>query len=214
MALLNEEVREQVTEALSGLESAVRLVGFTKPEDCPYCSIIVELMEEVASCSDQVSVEIYDFTQDAAQVAEFNIDKAPAIAIVGAEDYGLRFFGVPAQHEFGTLIHGIQAVGHGHAHLDDETLSYLSTLDQEVNLRVFVTPGCPHCPGAATLAFDMALASPHVYAEIVEAGEFQELSNQFNVMGVPLSVVNERERVEGRAPADMIVDAIEAALTA
>jgi len=42
--------------------------------------------------------------------------------------------------------------------------------------------------------------------------EFQDLSMQFNVMGVPLNVVNDTERVEGAAPHQMIVDAIRKAL--
>lgn len=212
MALLNDEIRGQVSELLAELNDAVRMVVFTKPEDCMYCDVIVELVTEVASCSERVAVEVYDITQNAEKAAEYQIDKAPAIAFVGKEDYGLRFFGIPAQHEFTTLIHGIQAAGHGHVHLDEATEAFLATLDKPVDIQVFVTPTCPYCPGSATLAYDLAMASPLVRAEVVEASEFQELSEEFNVMGVPLSVINNEARVEGRAPAPMIIDAIKSVL--
>ena len=40
------------------------------------------------------------------------------------------------------------------------------------------------------LAHQMALESPFVQAEMVEATEFPELSMQFNVSGVPQTTIN------------------------
>lgn len=213
MALLNDEIREQVRTMLDDLPNKVRLVVFTKPEEeCPYCPVIVDLVNEVAGTSDQVSAEIYDLSTDGARAAEYAIDKAPAIAIVGAKDYGMRFFGIPSNYEFSTLLHGIQVAGRGTGDLlDDETKAYLATLDKPVHYQVFVTPTCPYCPGAAVLAFDMAVESDKVRAEVVEASEFQEMAEAYEVMGVPLNVINGTQRVEGRAPVGMIVEAIKAA---
>ena len=214
MALLNDEIRGQVRELLDGMPTVVRLVFFKMPEaDCEYCAIIEELITELASVTDKLAVETYRLDEHAEQAAAYGIDKAPALAIVGAKDYGLRFFGVPANYEFSTLIHGIQAAGHGApAQLDEATMSYLASLDAPVHYQVFVTPTCPYCPGAAVLAYDMAVASDWVRAEVIEATEFPELSDHYGVMGVPLNVINETGRVEGRAPQNMIVDAIKATL--
>jgi predicted DsbA family dithiol-disulfide isomerase len=60
---------------------------------------------------------------------------------------------------------------------------------------------------------DMAVENQLINAEIVEASEFPDLANQFNVMGVPLNVVNGTERVEGAAPPQMIIDAIRKVLS-
>jgi len=212
MALLNDEIRQQVQDMLADLPNKVSLAVFTKADDCQYCPIIVDLVNEVADTSEHVSVEVYDFDADTEKVAEYKVDKAPVIAIVGAEDYGLRFFGIPSNYEFSTLLHGIQVAGRGNSsQLDDETKAYLASLDKPVHYQVFVTPTCPYCPGAATLAFDMAVESSHVRGEVIEASEFQELASKYEVMGVPLNVINDTQRVEGRAPAQMIVDAIKGA---
>jgi alkyl hydroperoxide reductase subunit AhpF len=85
-------------------------------------------------------------------------------------------------------------------------------LEKPVHYQVFVTPTCPYCPGAATLAYDMAVESENIHSEVVEASEFQALSSEYDVMGVPLSVINDTERVEGRAPAEMIVEAMKKAV--
>ena len=57
----------------------------------------------------------------------------------------------------------------------------------------------------------MAVQSDKVRAGVVEAAEFQELAEAYEVMGVPLNVINGPQRVEGRAPVGMIVEAIKAA---
>ncbi len=214
MELLNQEIRQEVGKMLQEMVAPVKLVVFTTPDRCEYCTEIVQLAEEVASLTDRLSVEVYDFTQDAAKVAEYQIDKAPALAIVGAKDYGIRYFGLAAGYEFSTLLSGILAASHGYSDLDPETKQYLSTLVQPVDIQVFVTTSCPYCPRSAVVAYAMAVESDLVRAEVIEAGEFSDLAEQFQVMGVPLNVINGRQRVEGAAPPQMVVDAIKAALAA
>lgn len=46
----------------------------------------------------------------------------------------------------------------------------------------------------------MALASPQIIADMVDAGEFPELSNKYRVYGVPKSMVNGTLEVTGAVP--------------
>ncbi|HPC25705.1 MAG TPA: thioredoxin family protein, partial [Fervidobacterium sp.] len=104
---------------------------------------------------------------------------------------GVRFYGVPSGHEFGTLIQDIVLFGkNAKPQLSQETIEQLSKLDKPVKISVFVTPTCPYCPKAALTAHNMALASDKVTAEVVEAGEFFDLSDQFGVSSVPHIAIN------------------------
>jgi thioredoxin-related protein len=63
------------------------------------------------------------------------------------------------------------------------------------------------------LAHRMALASPMVTADAVEATEFPELSGKYRVSGVPHTVINEGAgHMIGAAPEDMLVEEIKKAL--
>jgi glutaredoxin-like protein len=208
MALLNDEIVQNVKQMLGDIPQDVKLAVFTDDEHCDYCKEIVQLVNEVAATSDKVSVEQYEIHRDAAQAQTLGLKRAPVIAILGKEDYGLRFYGIPSGYEFSTLLHSIQKVSQGKSDLDDQTKYYLAGLDKPVNFQVFVTPTCPHCPQAAALAMEMAIESKLVNADVVEASEFPNLSNHYNVMGVPLSVINDAERIEGAAPPKMLLDAI------
>lgn len=209
MAMLKKDIQAQVQKEFARLDAPVKLVVFTQSFECQYCTETRELIEEVAELAPQLSVEIYDLVTDKALAEEYSIDKIPAVALVrGGEverDYGIRFYGIPSGYEFSTLIQDIVMVSSGDSGLSEQTKAQLAKLEEPVHLQVFVTPTCPYCPPAVHLAHQLAMASDKVKADMVEAIEFPHLSNKYDVMGVPRTVINETEFLEGAAPEAMLM---------
>ena len=213
MAILNDDIQNQVREALAELDAPVKLVVFTQGEggalECAMCAETRGLIEEVAALSAKISVEIRDFVADSEVAETYGIDKIPAVAIVregdAPADYGVRLFGIPSGYEFGTLIEDIRLVSSGDPALSDATLAELATLSSPVTIQVFVTPTCPYCPRAVLLAHRLAMASELVTASMVEATEFPQLSNRYQVYGVPRTVINDVIHVEGAVPESMLI---------
>ncbi|MFO7740948.1 MAG: thioredoxin family protein [Anaerolineae bacterium] len=214
MSLLNAEIKEQVKQQLGDLVGPVRLVMFTQDFECQYCAETRQLVEEVAELSEQITAEIYDFVADEAKAKELGVDKIPAIAVLGEEDYGIRFYGIPSGYEFTSLLEAIQTAATGEPDLGEETLDALVKLSEPVHIQVFVTPTCPYCPQAVVLGHHMAVASPMVRADMVEAQEFPHLITKYQVMGVPRTVINESTHLEGAAPEPMVLEKLQAALAA
>lgn len=208
MAILNDDIKNQVREVFSDLDAPVKLVVFTQGEggalECGMCAETRGLVEEVAALSDQISVEVRDFVKDAEVAETYGIDKIPAIAVVreGEEpaDFGIRLFGIPSGYEFGTLIEDIRMASSGDPELTEKTLDQLAQLSGPVNIQVFVTPTCPYCPRAVLLAHRLAMASEYVTASMVEATEFPQLANLYQVYGVPRTVINDVIHIEGAVP--------------
>jgi Glutaredoxin-like domain protein len=184
MPLLNDEIRQEVSKILADLPGPVRLVMFTQEFECEYCTETRQLVEEVAELSDRITAEIYDFQADRAKAEELGIDKIPAIAVIGAQDYGVRFYGIPSGYEFASFLHAIQSVAAGKPELSDATLRVVAGIQKPVHIQVFVTPTCPYCPQAVMLAHQLAIASPLIRADMVEAMEFPHLAVKYQVMGV------------------------------
>jgi len=206
MPLLDGETKEQVKRELADLAGPVQLVVFTQEFECEYCAETRQLVEEIARLSDQLTAEVYDFVTDGEKAEELGIDKVPAIAIIGAEDYSVRFYGIPAGYEFTSLLQAIHTVATGKPELSEETMEALAKVAEPINMQVFVTPTCPYCPQAVILAHQMAIASPIVHADMVEAMEFPHLATKYQVMGVPRTVINETVHIEGAAPEPMVLD--------
>jgi len=214
MPLLNDEIRQEVSKILANLPGPVRLVMFTQEFECEYCAETRQLVEEIAELSDRITAEIYDFQADRAKAEELGIDKIPAIAVIGAQDYGVRFYGIPSGYEFASFLHAIQSVAAGKPELSDATLRVVAGIQKPVHIQVFVTPTCPYCPQAVMLAHQLAIASPLIRADMVEAMEFPQLAVRYQVMGVPRTVINETVHIEGAAPESHVVAKLQEALKA
>jgi glutaredoxin-like protein len=216
MSLLNDSVRQQVRDEFAKLTNPVKLVMFTQEMECQYCSETRELVEEVAALSDKLSVEVYNQVSDKEIAEQYDIDKIPAVAIVAdgedAKDYGIRLYGIPSGYEFSTLIADVIMVSSRESGLDASTKQYLQKLESPLHLQVFVTPTCPYCPPAVRLAHMMAMESDMVVGDMVEATEFPHLSQKYQVMGVPRTVINENTFMEGAAPEAMLMKKVKEAL--
>jgi predicted DsbA family dithiol-disulfide isomerase len=60
----------------------------------------------------------------------------------------------------------------------------------------------------ARAAFQIALVSPKVRAEVIEINEFPELAQRYSVRAVPLTVINDRFAIPGMVEERVLVDQI------
>jgi len=207
MPLLNEKLRKDVRKVLGTLPAPVTLTLFIK-QDCPTCRDLVQLVQEMSEVDPQIRARVLDFAQEPAEALSLGIEDAPAIAVTGPRDHGIRFYGTPGGFEFASFLDAIRAVSHGESGLPAELKERLAGLGKPVRIRVFVTPTCPYCPQAVETANHIAMAADGVKAEMVETMEFAELSGRFNVRGVPRIVINDDDAYEGAIPAQRFVDAV------
>ncbi len=126
--------------ALTNVAAPVRLVFFTQTFGCETCLPARQVVDRVASLSDQISVEEVNLVLDTDQVEAYGIQRAPAIAVVGEADTGIRFYGVPDGHELVSLVESILLVASGDSGLSDESQALIAAVDQPIDIQVFVTP--------------------------------------------------------------------------
>lgn len=218
--LLDDEIKKQVKEVFQDLKNPVEIAFFgDSNEDCEYCEQTRDLLVEIAALREEMlTLKEYDLGADKELAAKYRVDKAPGIVLLGHQDgnpvdFGIRFAGIPAGHEFTSLINDLLIVSSGDSGLTAETREALAKLDKPVHLQVFVTPSCPYCPQAVVLAHKMAFESPHIEAEMVESMEFAELAAQYNVSGVPHTVINHgKGEVIGAVPENHLLEKIMEAL--
>jgi glutaredoxin-like protein len=209
MGLIPDDKKELLkNDFKEKLVDPVKIVMFTQEIECRFCSDTRQLVQDIATLSDKVTVEVYDFMADGAKAKEYGIDKIPALAIVGAKDYGVRIYGIPYGYELQTLIEAIVNVskGRGKTDLSDKTKQILSEVKAPVHIQVFVTLTCPHCPAAAAVAHELAIESDMVKADVIETSEFPDLAMKYNVIGVPKIVINEKVEFVGAFNEDIFAE--------
>ena len=219
VTLLNENIQSQVQEAFQAIQEPVHILFFGTQAECQFCADTLQLVNELTDLSTHIELSTFDVDEDAAVAQNYNVELVPGLVIAGEDedglvDYGIRYGGIPSGHEFSSLIQDILLVSGRDSGLNESTRDFLAGLTEPVLLQVFVTPTCPYCPQAVITAHRMALESPWVSAEMVEATEFPELSNKYSIMGVPDTVINHGDgKIVGAVPEGRLMIEIKNTLT-
>lgn len=211
MTFLNDEIKKQLEEIFEPMKREVTIALFATKELCESCEDTKSFMTEMAGINEKLKLEVYDLQEDAEMAEKLQVKRAPVIVLLGegGQDYGIQFNGIPGGHEINSFISSVMEVSGAGEELPQVFADRIAKIDKPVDIKVFVTLGCPHCPGAVSKAHKLALENPNVRAQMIEAQTFSELSDQYQVSGVPKIVINDKEELVGNQPLEMFLDAIE-----
>ena len=209
MPLLSEQDQQTVRGHLADITHRVTILFFTQTIGAPETTLIArQIIDEVAALHDLITVEEVNLVLDRDRAAQYGIDQIPALVLLrDGEDTRMRFLGAPAGYEFMSLVEAIVLAGTSDSGLTPQSRDLIAAnVESPIDVLVFVTPTCPHCPRAVTLAHRMAVESPLIRATCVEATEFMDLSRSYRVTGVPKTVVAGTDaEILGALPEDAFV---------
>lgn len=212
MPLLSDQDRQTVRAHLAVVTQPVTLLFFTQTIGAPETVMMTkQVLDEVVSLNEQLQLEEVNLILDKDRAAQYAIDRVPAVVLLrNGEDTRIRFLGAPAGYEFTSLIEAVILAGTGESGLSEESRTIIAArATSPIDIKVFVTPTCPHCPRAVTLAHRMAVEHANITATCVEASEFIDLARTYRVTGVPKTVVEGTDiEILGAIPEGDFVNAV------
>ena len=147
MSLLPDDKKELLKNDLKEkMVDPVKIIMFTQEIECRFCSDTRKLAQEMATLSDKITSEVYDFMVDGAKAAELGIDKIPAMAIIGKKDYGVRIYGIPYGYELQTFIEAVVNVSKGKTDLSEKTKQILMDVKSPVHIQSLRNLNLPTLP--------------------------------------------------------------------
>ncbi|MFB6112593.1 MAG: thioredoxin family protein [Halodesulfurarchaeum sp.] len=213
MAILSDQNKSDVEDVFAEMDEAVTAHVFIG-EDCEYCDETIELNEELEDLSENYSVEVHDLDSDIAEEWDATkYDTGPVTVLTDGDIRGVRYYGIPSGQEFGAYVRDIVSVSTGESGLDEDIKAELADIDEPVNIKVFVTLTCPHCPQAVGTAHKFAIENPNITSEMIESQEFMDLSQEYGVRGVPQVNINGTDgQFTGAQPPRQFLDQVKGAL--
>ena len=193
MAILDDKTKEEIKGMLTILKNDVEIVFFEK-DNCQFCKPIDEICSELSKLNEHIKYTKFHVEKDKDQAKDFEVDDAPITFIKGKNKGRVVYYGIPSGYEFASLLENIKMADSGEVNATDSMKQLVEKLEKsnkKLKLQVFVTPTCPYCPKSVLFAHRLAFLSENVSGEMVEATEFPELSNKFQVSGVPKTVIND-----------------------
>src|SRR5258706_15803761 len=146
MGLLAPADQDKLRESFAEMTSPVRLLFFTQTLDCETCVHTRQILDELPLLSDKITIEEVPFLLEKERASQFNVDRVPAIAIVGQDASGdsrdsrIRFLGAPAGYEFISLAQAVLLVGGPGSILPEENRQRPAAVDTPMTLQGFTTP--------------------------------------------------------------------------
>ena len=214
--LLKEQDVQYIKELFDrDLVNPVELVLFLESEGSDkvtaangqYFQYTEEIIKEVSEISDKIKLTVY--RDDKGKEKEYGVKEISALFIQGKNtDKNVVFYGIPSGHEFSSLLEDIVNVSQGTTRLSPASKKTIQNIKVPVEILVFITPTCPHCPKAVKTAHQLAMENKLINAAMVEANEFPELSKKYNVYAVPKVVINEKVQFEGALPENMFLNKV------
>jgi len=211
MKMLNNEIEQQLRDVFTQLENKVTIALFTDQNDCATCKETKEFMEELLPLSDKLELVQYDIDKDTDLAEKFNVEMVPSIVLLDQNgDYKrIKFNGIPAGHEINSFIPALIEVSGAESQLPEDMTKAIMAINKPIDIKVFITLSCPHCPGAVQKAQKLALMNENIQAEMIEAQTFNEISNKYKVSGVPKIVINGEHELVGNQPIEAFLEEIQ-----
>ncbi len=207
---LNNEIASQLSDVFSRMTKATKMVLFVDGT-CNTCLETKQLLEEVAELSDKLSLEVFEINESKEEAEKYDVTLTPSFIFLDdkGEYRGVKFNGFPGGHEINSFVAAIMEMGGAEHPLPPSVIERIKKIDKPVNIKVFVTLSCPHCPDAVSNAHRIAMLNSNVSGEMIEAQTFYEMSTKYNVSGVPKIVINDEHELVGNQPIEQFLNVIE-----
>ncbi|MCD2317350.1 alkyl hydroperoxide reductase subunit F [Sphingomonas sp. IC-11] len=191
--MLDNNLKTQLKGYLANIRQPIELVA--SADDRAKSREMLELLDEIAALSDQVSVVRADDDQ-----------RRPSFLIrrVGT-DVAVRFAGVPMGHEFTSLVLALLQVGGHPSKLSQEVIAQVQALDGDYQFESYFSLTCQNCPDVVQALNLMSVLNPRIRHVAIEGGAFQDEVEARQIMSVPAIFLNGQPFAQGRMDVEQIL---------
>jgi thioredoxin reductase (NADPH) len=187
---LPEDQRQALVAYLKDFKDVVPVHLFIKPgRNDAYAEFALKLTQDLARLSEKITLAVHQ--DDAEANARYKVERFPTL-LIDPERYAIRFTGAPAGEEGQAFLHALMMVSVGKSFLSEPSRALLRELSEPRQVKVFVSPTCPYCPGQCVNAIKAAVERPLlVSVECVETGENPDYAEEYSVGSIPHTVYAE-----------------------
>lgn len=207
--MFNDEVKAQLKEILAKINKKIIIMYFSEGNS-ENVNVTKSMLEDLKEINSLINVEYYGHGADI--IKKYDIVENGTLLILNEDkvNKGVYYYGPPAGYEINSFVHSLLDFGGASEELPKELIEKIKKIDKDIDIKVFVGLGCPHCPGAVINAHTLAKYNPRIKGTMVEASSYIELSKKFNISSVPRIIINDGQGdLLGNQPLDVIIKTIE-----
>jgi len=160
---------------------------------------LVDFLSGIEGVSDHIQFEERDTNGILRSSMSFMLE-------ADGEDTGIRFSGIPAGHEFNSLVLALLHASGTDIKLDDSVKSLLGNISEKMHFEVFISLSCHNCPDVVQILNQFALLNPNISNEMIDGGIYPELIKEREIQGVPSVYLNGELFANGKVDAAVLIE--------
>ena len=160
---------------------------------------LVKFLSDIANVSDNLIFEQRDMQESLRSPLSFTLE-------VDNKATGIIFSGIPAGHEFNSLVLAILQASGSEIRLDDNLKTLLGNIQEELKFEVFISLSCHNCPDVVQALNQFSLLNPNISTEMIDGGLYPELIKEREIQGVPSVYLNGELFANGKVDAGQLIE--------
>jgi glutaredoxin-like protein len=174
---------------------------------CMSCEGAYNLLKTLEELSNgKLSIDEISIEENQEEANKYNVTRIPAILFVNDDGKEIiRYSAHPTGSEFVPFLNSIQYFSGIRPYYADQIITHLKKIDKS-EMKIFITPTCPYCPATVPVLTLFAIVSKgKITAEVIDVNLNPDLGREYQVQGVPHTVVNEKDSIIGQfTPQDLL----------
>lgn len=205
--LITDELKKQMAPLFAKLQKQVILKAVLCSDEVTGKELEA-FLKGIADTSDNIQLEVIEAGTDEKVQKELHGDKLPVTGIYDVDGTysGVRFHGVPGGKEINSLIAAICNFGGAGQKLERRLEKKIQKIESPIDIKVFVSLACHHCPHVVAACQKIAIASPYVEAAMYDARLYPDLIEQYKIERVPMTVINDSTVIMGQKTIEEFVE--------
>ncbi len=203
--LISEELKAQMSPLFARMTRPVTLTAVLDPEQEKSIEMGA-FLKAIVSCSDLLSLKLYEKDENLKVQEELHGEHLPVVGIYTDIYTGACFHGTPGGKEINSLIAAICFAGGAAQPLDKRLLKYISSIRKKLEIKIFVSLACHHCPHVVAACQKIAITGENITADMYDAKLYEDIQKKYKIERVPMMVVNDSVTIMGQKSIEEIVN--------
>lgn len=203
-AQVQNEFLKQLRNTFEQMPNEIPLYLFTsKYEDDVFVQSARQIIRAFRELTTKITVKEYDLDHEMAH--RLGVESSPTI-VIDPDRYKIRWVGAPMGEEGRSFLEAMIMIGMGRSDLSDQSLGVLKQLEDERQVKVFVSPTCPYCPQQVVNGLKSAIERPDLVSlEIIDIQNRPDLAEKYSAQSVPQAYANEELIGQGAQQEEVFV---------
>lgn len=208
MAFLDQSIVTQLKGFFDKITDDIKIISFLGESD--KSKELDGFLNEISDISNTIKYESYIFGSNNELEELYGITRETSFTIVKNNNKtGINFCGIPGGHEFNSLILSILNLAGLGKKLEDEKLEKIKTVSKPLDIQMFISLSCTHCPEVVQALDLIAMNNENITASMIDSAVFPDEAKEKDIQGVPAVFINGTLASIGAKTFDELLDIVQ-----